>query len=100
MADDFIRIKNPCEHTLHPLNAVAEYSFGALCEDHYKDIKSKQTKGYQESMDQFEKVYRIAIDKFGLTLEMSTEGGIEANKIWDKVETEIKGAVHGPQGVV
>ena len=89
MRDDMTIVKNQCKHQLHPINMVAEYSFGKVCEDHYNEFKNKQNDNDKKEMVFMEKCYRIAIDKFGLTHEISTTDCTEVEGIWDKVTIEM-----------
>jgi len=85
--------RNNSSGPVHPINLVAEYSFGRICEDHYLKKKAHYSADHQLGMDHIEKCYKLAIT-LGLTSEMSVSGCDEAKTIWAKVD-ELLGDIDG-----
>jgi len=75
---------------LKPISAVAEYSFGNICEQHYLDYKKKLSPPMSRYVAFLEDCYSLAIHRYGLTYQQSLDKGVDAEKIWSLVEIDIK----------
>lgn len=85
--NDYIHLKNTDD--INPLNIIADYQFGRVCQEHYDQLKNELKD--QIDFDFFEKSFQIAI-KYGLTYEDSTSGVLSKKyiEIWERVEREMK----------
>ncbi len=88
MAIEMTRVKNENDRSIALPNLVAEYCFGNCDHREYWSIVNGLSENHATQAKQLEEAFRMAI-KFGLTYEMSTEGGIESERIWEKVTKEL-----------